>query len=71
MARKRIKVTVRYAQAVTSSNKKRAFWMNEVNLSCNKKEIKRPYVKVFGKIKYLKEHEVEMYTEHQITVYYE
>ena len=72
MSRKRIKVTVKTVIPVTSSDKRRAFWMNEVNINLNiQNEYKRPYIRMFGKVKYIKREEVKMYIEHKITVHYE
>lgn len=70
--RKRVKVAIRYTQMVTSSDRKRAFWINEVNICSGvNTKYKRPYVKILGVTKYIKENEIQSYVEHNITVYYE
>mgnify|MGYP006902656496 CR=1 FL=1 len=69
--RKRIRVTIKYAQIVTSSDRKRAFFINEVNIKHGVSKYRRPYVKIFGVVKYIKESEISEYVEHKVTVYYE
>lgn len=69
--RKRVKVTIKYAQIVTSSDRKRAFFINEVNINNKVSKYRRPYVKIFGTIKYIRESEINEYVEHKVTVYYE
>ena len=69
--RKRIKVSIN-AQIVTSSDKKRAFYINEMNINLGiDTRYHRPYIKIFGIIQYIKDSEVKSYIEHGATIYYE
>ena len=72
LKRPRIKVRVREYVPVTSSDPHRAFMMNEWRLNHPEKyvEKKRPYYRAFGKEKFIKESEVELFKAHGVTIYY-
>ena len=70
--RKRIKVAIKSAQLVTSSDKKRAFWINEMNVNLKVEvKCKKPYIKIFGTIKYIKESEIQEYISRKAIIFYE
>lgn len=70
--RKRIRI--KEVQMVTSSDRKRAFYINEININMcidtKVSVVKRPYIKVFGEVKFIAETEISVYVEHGCTIYY-
>lgn len=69
----RPRIKAKMTMPVTSSNKRTAFMMNEINATFHIKggvEKKRPYIKIFGKEVFIQDGEVKEYTEHKITIYY-
>ena len=72
LKRSRIKVRTQECVPITSSDKYRAFMMNELRVTHPEKyvEKKKPYYKFFGQEKFISESEVELFKAHGVTIYY-
>ena len=72
LKRSRIKVRTQECVPITSSDKYRAFMMNELRVTHPEKYIekKKPYYKFFGQEKFISESEVELFKAHGVTIYY-
>lgn len=72
LKRSRIKVRTQECVPITSSDKYRAFMMNELRVTHPEKyvEKKKPYYKFFGQEKFINESEVELFKAHGVTIYY-
>ena len=73
--RPRIKVKVSNCVPITSSDRRKAFWMNEWRITHPEKCVEKPrkkiaYYKVFGREIIIDDKEINVFIEHNVTIYY-
>lgn len=72
--RPRIKVKASNCVPITSSDRHKAFWMNEWRIEHSEKYVDKPkktaYYKVFGKEIIIDDKEINVFIEHNVTIYY-
>lgn len=73
--RPRIKVKASNCIPITSSDRHKAFWMNEWRITHPEEHAEKPrkkiaYYKVFGKEIIIDDKEINVFIEHNVTIYY-
>ena len=75
LKRSRTKVKTREYVPITSSDRHKAFWINEWRITHPEKYVEKPrkkiaYYKVFGKEIIIDDKEINVFIEHNVTIYY-
>ena len=72
LKRSRTKVKTREYVPITSSDRHKAFWINEWRITHPEKyvEKKKPYYRFFGKEIFISESKVALFKAHNVSIYY-